>query len=316
MRVPLDRAISPPPLLCGQCHIYHNRGVGVLYDNVSLHQSNIANCHISYCAGGGIVVHGGGVFNIQIAGCDIESNMDPKAPPAANVFLDCPFNSGEVEITGCTIQHNNKSPRSANIRILGSGDATLPKGKGQLGNITIGDNVLSDVQVNVEIRSARDVTITGNAFYLGYAHNLLVEKSSNIVVGPNVLARNPGYTYGNCLEASNAVAFRDCHDCTLTGLHVNHVYKAEAGLTLDNCRRFNLSGCSILDCENIGLLARNLSASRISDCLISNTLPAPKPPLSLRLVGGTGNMIVNNLFGNPYDISPNAGLVQGNYAGK
>jgi len=176
--------------------------------------------------------------------------------------------------------------------------------------------VLSDAQVNLEIRNAREVTITGNVFYLGYAHNLLVEESSNIVVGPNVLSRNPGYTYGNCLEASNALVFRHCRDCTINGLHVNHVYKAEAGLTLDNCRRFNVTGCTVLDCEGVGLLARNLWASRISDCLISNTRQEPKPPLSLRLAGGAGNMIVNNLFENPYEISPAAGLVQGNFGGQ
>ena len=242
--------------------------------------------------------------------------MDPQGPPGANVFLDCPFNSGEIEISGCTIQHNNASPNSANIRIVGADEASLGKGKAQLGYISIGDNVLSDVQVNVEVRNARDVAITGNSFHLGYAQNLLVEKSSNIVVGPNVLSRNPGQTYGNCLEASNALVFRDCCDCTINGLHVNHVYKAEAGLTLDNCRRFNVTGCTVLDCEGVGLLARNLSASRISDCLISNTRQEAKPPVSLRLAGGGGNMIVNNLFGNPYEISAAAGLVQGNSGGK
>jgi hypothetical protein len=299
-------------LLVGLCHIYHNRGAGVFYDHVSLHQSNITGCHISYCAGGGIVARGGDVFNVQITGCDIEGNMDPKAPSSANVLLDGMVNSGEIEITGCTIQHNDTTPNSANIRILGHGEP-LPKGKGPLASITIGHNVLSEVQVNIEIQHTRNVTITGNMLDLGYAQNLLVEKCRDVVVGPNVLAR-VGYTYGTCPKARNALVFRDCQDCTLTGLHVNNVYRAEAGLTLDNCRRFNVSGCSILDCEGVGLLARNLSLSRISDCLIVNNRAAA--PLSLRLVGGAGNMIVNNLLGNPYEIAPNTGLIQGNYSGK
>ena len=42
-------------------HIYENRGVGIFYDDVNLHQSNITNCHISYNALGGVVSRGGGV---------------------------------------------------------------------------------------------------------------------------------------------------------------------------------------------------------------------------------------------------------------
>ena len=43
--------------------------------------------------------------------------------------------------------------------------------------MTIGDNVLSDVQTNIHLAGVRGVTITGNTFWKGYAHNLLVEDS-------------------------------------------------------------------------------------------------------------------------------------------
>ncbi|MGH7959651.1 MAG: hypothetical protein ACREH8_21935 [Opitutaceae bacterium] len=36
-------------------------------------------------------------------------------------------------------------------------------------------------------------TFTGNTFWMGFAHDLLVEDSSNVVVGPNNLDRNPRY---------------------------------------------------------------------------------------------------------------------------
>jgi outer membrane protein assembly factor BamB len=41
------------------CHLYENRGVGLYLDDVDLHQINVAGCHISYNAGGGVVSRGG-----------------------------------------------------------------------------------------------------------------------------------------------------------------------------------------------------------------------------------------------------------------
>ena len=57
------------------CHLYENRGVGVFYDDVNLHQSNITSSHISYNRQGGIVSRSGNVRNIHITGCDLEANM-------------------------------------------------------------------------------------------------------------------------------------------------------------------------------------------------------------------------------------------------
>ncbi|MFH1267475.1 MAG: glycosyl hydrolase family 28-related protein, partial [Planctomycetota bacterium] len=115
-------------VIISDCHIYENRGVGIYYDNVNLHQSNITCCHISYNDGGGIVSRAGNVRNIHITGCDLESNMSVDAPPTANVLIDCTGSSAgtaEVAITGSTIQHNNPSPDSANIRVIGR---SLPRG--------------------------------------------------------------------------------------------------------------------------------------------------------------------------------------------
>ena len=101
-------------VLIADSHIYQCRGIGVFYDQVNLHQSNITGCHISYCDGGGVVSRGGNVRNVQIANCDLESNMGKDSPPTANVLLDSTGGSiGEVAITGCTIQHNSTGPDSA-----------------------------------------------------------------------------------------------------------------------------------------------------------------------------------------------------------
>ncbi len=244
-------------ILIDGCHIYENSGIGVFYDHVNLHQSNISASHISYCRQGGVVVRGGDVRNIHISGCDIEANQAKDGPPAANVLLDCDDGSvAEVAITGCTIQHSKEAAGSANIRILGRGFADrrgerLPF---NCGNVTIGDNVLSDVQTNIHLDGVRGVTITGNTFWQGYDHNLLVENSSHVVVGPNMMERNPLYGYTS--EGKDNVVFRESRDCTIQGLHLHNVINSEAGLTIEKCQRFNVVGCSILDCDNVGLLVK------------------------------------------------------------
>ena len=123
-------------VLIDACHIYENRGIGIFYDNVNLHQSNIVGCHISYCDQGGIVSRQGNVRNIHITGCDIESNMAAVSPPTANVFIDCrgsPYGTAEVAITGCTIQHNDQGPQSSNIRIIGLSDPSAVVGQSSRG---------------------------------------------------------------------------------------------------------------------------------------------------------------------------------------
>ena len=82
------------------CHFYNNRGIGLFYDNVNLHQSNVTGCHISYNGGGGIVSRGGNVRNLHITGCDIESNMSPDSPPTANVLIDCSGSANGTTVSG------------------------------------------------------------------------------------------------------------------------------------------------------------------------------------------------------------------------
>ena len=288
------------------CHLYENRGVGIYYDDVNLHQSNIVGCHISYNRGGGIVSRAGNVRNIHIAGCDIESNMGPDTPPTANVLIDCTgsrVGTAEVAITGCTIQHNNPSPDSANIRILGRSEPSPGMEKVGWGHVTITGNVLSDVQVNVHLAGCRGVTLCGNTFWMGFRHNLLVEDCSHIVVGPNNFDRNPRYNYGNTAAARNGLVFRNCQDCTLTGLHVSNVWREPAGVVLENCRRMNLTGSTILDCDKLGLLLVNVSDSRVSDCLIGDDRPQ-SASIPLKVTGGHGNMIVDNLLKGKPQIDP------------
>ena len=240
--------------------------------------------------------------------------MSPETPPTANVLIDSAgssYGTGEVAITGCTIQHNSPSAESANIRIIGR---SKPDRKGKPvreGNVTITGNVLSDVKINVHLKECRGVILAGNTFWMGYTHNLLIEDCSNIVVGANNFDRNPRYDYGNSLDARNSILVRNSADCTLSGLHVTNVWQAPAGLTIENCKRMNVTNCTILDCDNVGLLLKDVADSRISGCLISDSRPDAEST-SLKVIGGRGNMIVNNLLATAPQVPENAAHVSGN----
>ena len=280
-------------VIISDCHIYENRGVGLFYDGVNLHQSNVVGCHISYNQQGGIVVKGGDVRNIHIGTCDIEGNMGgPESTPAANVELDATGGSiGEVAIVGCTIQHAHEAPHSANIRINGDSNAVTFTDERRHGHITIANNVLSDVQVNVDILNARSVAITGNTMWKGYTSNLRVVRSSGLVVTGNVMDRNPRYHYGDGDQANLGMLFRECDGCTLSANHIQGTGAIDAAIHLQNCRRFNISNCTVLDYQRCGLLLDNVSHSRVSGCLIRDDRRDGTMTVPLKVIGGTDNQI-------------------------
>jgi hypothetical protein len=284
------------------CHIYNNRGVGILLDQLNLHQINITGAHVSYNRGGGIVARNSEIRNIQISGCDIEANMSPGGPPAANVLFDTRAGSiREGAITGCTIQHGHETKDGANIRFIGQ-RATNPLA---VGNFAIADNALSDVSVNIHLRHARGVTIIGNTLWKGYQQNLLVEGSSNIIVGPNNFDRNPDY---GAPDSADSVVFTDSSESTISGLHSNGA-RAEAAITLRRCRMFNISGCTILNPSGIGLLLEDVNRVRVSGCLIQSDQPKPAP--AIRLTAGRDNLITGNLVNAALDIASGAAQVSG-----
>ncbi len=286
-------------VIISNSHLYKNRGIGVFYDAVNLHQSNITGCHISYNAGGGVVSRGGEVRNVHIAGCDIEANMDTAAKepaPSANVELDSRGGSiAEVAITGCTLQHTGKAAGSSNIHIIGPGDdkrVTSESGAGKTreGNITISSNVMSDVRINVHIEHARSVAVLGNTFWEGFEHDLLVENSSDIAITGNVFDRNPRYALWQKEAPKQGLAFRNCADCTLSGVHVNGVREHAAALHVKDSRRFLITGCSILDSDGVGLLLENVRNSRVGMNLIADDRRKEGfKPVEVR--GGEGNSV-------------------------
>ena len=302
-------------ILISACHLYHNSGCGVFYDKVNLHQSNIVGCHISYNSGGGIVTRGGEVRNVQIGTCDIESNMAPDAAPSANVLIDCTDGStDEVAIIGCTLQHNSKSAGSANIRVIGKGITSSKNAtETQEGHIAIVGNAMSDVMINVHLQHARGVSITGNTFWEGFEHDLLIEDSQCIVVGPNDFDRNPRYVVnGNWAKDLNGLTFRNCADCKLSGFLVKGVWKKEAAISLDKCDRCTLTDLSVLDSDGIGLLLKDCTRCKVSDCMVRDDREEKKATLSLKIEGGKENWIKGSIFANGIEAAKDAALLEGN----
>jgi hypothetical protein len=284
-------------VIVSSCQIYDNRGVGVFFDEVNLHQTNITGCHISYCTGGGLVTRGGEVRNVQISGCDLESNMAPGLPSTANIEIDNRGGStAEVAITGCTLQHNHLSPGSANIRIIGPG-ANLKAGDREAkapewGHITIVGNVFSDVRTNIHLLHARGVVISGNTFWEGFDQDLLVESCRNVVVTGNNFERNPGYELWQKESPKHGLIFRQSADCTLSGLHIHGVRGQPAALILEKCNRFHVSNCTILDSDHAGLLLRDVMHSSIHGNFIRDDRTAKPAFQPIVTEGGEDNRVV------------------------
>lgn len=276
-------------VIVSNCHFYENRGIGLYLDHVDLHQINVTGSHISYNGGGGIVSRDGSVRNLHISGCDIEGNMSAAGPATANILIDCGgkgSGTAEVAITGCTIQHGSGAPDSANIRYIGADDADR-----RWGFVTISGNVFSDVQVNIDLIKAHGVVIQGNVIWTGQQGAIRAVDSEGVAIGSNIVGRNPNY---KDQVSKNSVLLRDCRDCTLSGLQIHGVSNAEAAVILEDCQGINVVGCTLVDCKSPGVLARNLSGSRIQGCLIRKAADAPESWEPVVVEGGSENRVEGN----------------------
>lgn len=286
------------------CHVYNNRGAGVFVDRVDFHQLNIANCHISYNHGGGIVVRGGAVRNLQVGTCDIEANVGEDTTPTANILLDSTAGSiGEVEITGCTIQHYRGYRGFANIRFIGH-SIPVPFTKEQRhGNVVIAGNMINDADVNIHLDGARGAVISGNSIHLAVSHDILIENSSEVVLTGTVFDRHPRYNPDrvvNAVVVRQGIVIRNSNRCTLSALRVNGG-KAAAAIDISGGDFFNISNCTVTDVE-----AAALHLEGVSHSVITGNLFAPGKPenRALRIRGGSGNLIAANLVLGRSEIDP------------
>ncbi|TWT57414.1 Pectate lyase superfamily protein [Thalassoglobus neptunius] len=283
-------------IIISDCHIYDNSGIGVFYDDVNLHQSNIVGCHISYNDLGGIVSRAGDVRNVHIGTCDIEGNMGgPGKSASANIDLDSRNGSiAEVAIVGCTIQHDHVSENSANIRFNGNSTARPITDETRHGNLTIADNVLSDVVFNIEVTDARGVSITGNTVWKGYEANLVVKNSANIVVANNVFDRNPRYHYGDGSASKNGLHFTDCSGVVFNGNLIDSVTQNDAAIQLLRCKHFNFTSSLILNCKPVAIDIRECERTRIFGCLIERPEDATDDWKAIQIVESQGILTDHN----------------------
>jgi hypothetical protein len=274
-------------LLVSHCHVYRHTGVGILLDDVNLHQTIIASSHISYCRLGGIRVVGGEIRNLQITGNDIEYNNnrsigvpDADAEPTAEIFIDCRTGTvREGTIASNTIQAT-ASPGGANIRFLGTGSGDEQR----TGMWTIAGNVIGSQAVNIHLAGALGFAISGNYIYSGHERSILVEGSRLIAIGANVIGHNADYV-GK--ELSPCIRLVNCRDSSLSGLVLqdaiagrNTVDEAvatrkEALVEIVRCRRISLTGCQILEGTPAGLLLEDSHDILVSGCTILDARPEP-----------------------------------------
>ncbi len=276
-------------VIISDCHLYQNSGVGIYLDQVNLHQINVANCHLSYNAMGGIVVRDSELRNLQVNNCDLEGNMplDPIPTRAANIWIDLSAHKdrasvAEVAITGCTIQHSASygkegkiAPGGANIRIIG-------RPKYPVDNITIGNNVMSDVTVSVDLDYTKDVTLTGNTFFTSMPQDLVVRRSQRVVAIGNVF--NPRGKW-----AIGGIVFKECEGLLLANSTIHAFRDQTAAILLENCKNSRLSNLILTDCDR-GILLKNSTGCAVLDCSVQIPNKGGKP---ITMDGGSNNKIRN-----------------------
>jgi len=291
-------------VLISHCHIYNNKGIGIHFEKLNLHQAIITGSHISYCRLGGIRIGDSEIRNLQITGNDIEYNNNrahkvpgADAEPTAEIYIDVGTGSiREGTISSNTIQATY-SPGGANIRFIGKNAEENHK----TGMWTISGNLIGSQENNIHLTSARGISITGNVLYSGHNRNLLVENSRNIVVGSNVFDHNPDY---GPKELCTGIRFVDSEECTFNGLMVRDCNSgtstvAGAGpqsreglVELIRCRRMNISGCQILEGAPNGLFLDTCSDTLITGCTILDGRQPRLMAAAVRWIGpGEGNLI-------------------------
>ncbi len=283
-------------LMLANSHIYHGRGpaIGVYFDGVNLHQSNILGCHISYCAHAGIKIERSEIRNLQITGNDIEYNFEDDLENSADVWIDSREGTvREGTIASNTIQAKN-SPRGANLRIEGLDNELANKA----GLWTISGNLIQSQAVNLLLRSCRGVVVTGNSFCSGYERSIVLEKCRHVLVGSNTFDYNPDYS-GDRIDG---ITIRNSAGCTLSSLTLESTRAGSpdvgGAIEVFDSREISITACQVLDPTHRGIFLSNVQNSRVSDCTVLDRRPDRTMAEAIRVAGASRqNMIHNNLIG-------------------
>lgn len=263
-------------------HIYNCAQVGILFDEVNLHQAVITSSHISYNKGGGIVIRGGAVRNVQITGNDIEYNYDEEAGESNDVLIDVSQGGSvrEGTIVSNTIQARY-SPGGANIRFRGN-----PKDPAKIGFWSISGNHISNQRVNIHIDSARGISISGNDFILGRDQTLLIENSRHISFSGNVSDYNPDY-YRNPLYAGteNGIAIRDSEGITLSSFILDGAeqgsLKEGGAVEISGSRNITIAASQILNFAHRGIWVSGSENIRVAGNIILGKTESHAPAVTV-----------------------------------
>lgn len=290
-------------ILVSHCHLYNNRGVGIFFDDVNLHQVIIASSHISYNKQSGIKILNGQVRNVQITGNDIEYNYDraagEAAGPSAEIWIETTGEEATIRegtIASNTIQ-SRWSPGGANIYVVGQSEQHNHKA----GMLAISGNLLGSQETNVHLVSCRGISLSGNIIYSGHKRNVLVEGSRNITLTGNTFDHNPDYLPK---ELATGIRLVNSTDCTLSGNTIQdafagtHTVKTPASfqrtalIEAEQCLRLNLTGNQIVDGTPYGLHLKACSFVNLNGCTIAEGRPDKKMKAAIRWEGkGEANLV-------------------------
>jgi hypothetical protein len=279
-------------VIIADSHIYHGRGaaIGVYFDGVNLHQTNIVGCHISYCKHAGIKIARSEIRNLQITGCDIEYNFDPANPDSADVWIDSRLGTvREGTISSCTIQAKY-SPNGSNIRIEGP---ELDDSRGA-GLWAITGNILQSQAVALRLINCRGIAATGNSFAQCFDRSIAIDHCRNVLIGSSTFDRNPDYTG----QVVDGITVRRSVGISLTGLILDdsRAGTPELGAAIEvfDTREVNITGCQLLDPLHRGIELKNVRHARVTDCTVVDRRETPTMMDAIRLIGESQDNIVSN----------------------
>jgi hypothetical protein len=300
-------------VLISASHIYNNRGVGIYFDRVDLHQTIIQGNHISYNKRGGIRIDGGSIRNFHVTGNDIEYNYDLTATESADLWFDLREGSvAEGTIASNTIQAV-VSPGGANIRFIGPG---RPEQQGLMGLWSISGNLIGNQEVNIHLVHSRGISIAGNHIYTGKKRNIMIEESRHIILSGNSLDQSHNYRGG----FTNGITLRDSDGISIQGLVLDRAGGGDAtaggAIEVLNCRETLLTGLQVFEPQVRGLY---VAGSRNTTITNSQVLERTAPATMLSAIHVTddsrGLLIESNLLSRGRDgdlIAPAGTALRGN----
>jgi hypothetical protein len=274
-------------------HVYDCSGIGIFLEAVNIHQMIISASHISYCRQSGIKVLGSEIRNFQITGNDIEYNFAVDGPPAADIWFDLAGKGSvrEGTISGNTIQAL-QSKGGANIRFTG-----IPGNPLKVGVWSITGNHIANQETSIHLQDAAGITITGNTFMRGFARQLVVERSRNIIVSGNVFDHNVDYFTPNTVSVGGIVIDRS----TAVIVSDNLIEGIEAGtpeeggaLAVTDSREVSISGNQVRAPKVRGVYIARSTNVRMADNLVTEEPGRARMLAAVELAGACSGTVVRN----------------------